>query len=160
MAKQPEGRLVRRILKRLRRRFGGKWWKIHGNEYQESGIPDIFGICQGMFFGIEVKMPGKQPRENQLDQLAQITASGGLGIWVTTVGQAERNVGLFCKPIGPTANTSRTSGNREKDRRTVRRTGNGKNVDNPRSDRGTRRTETRLLWDHSVPEKQQRNHMA
>lgn len=64
---QPEARLSRLIMKRIRDDYGYRLWcfKVHGSEYQPAGIPDILGCLDGQMFGIETKMPGNQQSEIQ-----------------------------------------------------------------------------------------------
>lgn len=54
-----ESILQRKIRKSLVDEFGGYWYKVHGGQFQNSGLPDIVGCLQGQFYGIEVKQPGK-----------------------------------------------------------------------------------------------------
>lgn len=59
MTKKPETRLVARIVTHLETKIGGYWVKIHGSEYQKAGLPDLIGCVDGLFFGLEVKRPGR-----------------------------------------------------------------------------------------------------
>ncbi len=56
---KPETVLTRRILMSLRE-MGGIWEKIHGGPFQVTALPDIIGCYEGYFFGLEVKLPGKE----------------------------------------------------------------------------------------------------
>lgn len=68
-----------------------KTWavKIHGGRYQ-AGIPDIIGCHQGDFFGLEVKLPGKERNLTKLQALilSRIKRAGGIAAMVTSVDQA------------------------------------------------------------------------
>lgn len=55
------------------------YFKSHGNRYQKTGLPDLIGVYNGRFFGIEVKRPGGLPTDIQLFRLEQIKKAGGLG---------------------------------------------------------------------------------
>ncbi len=78
MSVKPEAALTRRILKTLRRK-GGFWAKIHGGPYQVTGLPDIIGVYEGRFYGMEVKLPkGGQPTARQALTLRLIKAAGGV----------------------------------------------------------------------------------
>jgi hypothetical protein len=44
MSKKAETRLQQRIRKALLKECGGKWFKVHGSAFQESGQPDIIGV--------------------------------------------------------------------------------------------------------------------
>lgn len=47
-----------------------------------SGIPDIVGCYNGLFFGVELKRPGEKPRQLQYYVLDKIKKSGGYSTWV------------------------------------------------------------------------------
>src|SRR4051812_7298348 len=52
----PESKIVRRIIDRLRVTYPGAYLrKIHGNQFQHAGIPDLVGCIEGAFVGLEVK---------------------------------------------------------------------------------------------------------
>jgi Holliday junction resolvase len=44
------------------RRSGYFCFKVHGSEYMMAGLPDIIVCADGLFIGLETKMPAK--REN------------------------------------------------------------------------------------------------
>jgi Holliday junction resolvase len=50
-----------------------------------SGHPDIIALRNGVFYGIEVKQPGKYPTIIQRVRLDKITACGGIAIVATSV---------------------------------------------------------------------------
>lgn len=77
--RQPESQLTNRIRIVLEAKVGGLWLKIHGSAYQVGGIPDLIGIVNGHFFGLEVKMPGKDDTVTRKQQwfLEQIRQHGG-----------------------------------------------------------------------------------
>jgi len=54
--------------------------KIHGGPYQVAGLPDIVGCYQGRFFGLEVKLPGKEHKltAKQNLTLRRIKEAGGI----------------------------------------------------------------------------------
>ena len=55
----PESRLVGRIVKAVRKHYPGAWvFKVHGNPYQPTGIPDLLICIQGILIGAEVKCLG------------------------------------------------------------------------------------------------------
>lgn len=65
--------------------------KMHGGPHQARGLPDIVGVVEGIFFGIEVKMPGKEKTLTpiQKKKLNDIANAGGIAIIATSVEQAE-----------------------------------------------------------------------
>ena len=77
----PESRLQSRIRRALHRQFPGcRFYKMHGNEFMESGIPDLIGVVEGHFFALEVKHPdtghGVTPiQQAQLDRLEEAGAT-------------------------------------------------------------------------------------
>lgn len=82
MGNQPESRLSRSIMKALRDKYGRDIWcfKVHGGPLMPAGTPDIVGVVQGCFFGLETKMPRKssQPSEIQLHVMSRIRRAGGI----------------------------------------------------------------------------------
>lgn len=53
---QPESKLSRKIMDRIRAE-GYFCFKVHGSEYMMAGLPDIIVCAQGLFIGLETKMP-------------------------------------------------------------------------------------------------------
>lgn len=74
-----ETALVAKIISTLEKEVGGFWIKIHGSPFQRRGIPDILGCCEGMFFGLEVKLPGG---EDTLSKYQEKTIE-----WINTKGK-------------------------------------------------------------------------
>jgi len=71
MAKGPESRLQKKIQDRILKEYPHTFiFKSHGGPYQRSGLPDLMFVIDGYFFGVEVKLPGK---ENTLTKLQQFT---------------------------------------------------------------------------------------
>lgn len=64
-----EAELVKKMVKALRKLPGTECSKIHGDLYQENGIPDIVGCCKGKFFCIEAKRPGKEKNVSAYQRL-------------------------------------------------------------------------------------------
>ena len=89
MSKKAETRLQQRIRKLLIKEVGGKWFKVHGSMFQESGQPDIIGCVDGQFYGFEVKVPLKgKPSEIQLETLAEWRDQGAIACIVESPSQA------------------------------------------------------------------------
>ncbi len=55
-----------------------KYWA--GAKYTKEGMPDIFACINGMFYGIELKGDGGQPKLLQLINLRNIRKAHGFGI--------------------------------------------------------------------------------
>ncbi len=89
MSKKAETRIQQRIRKALLKEVGGKWFKVHGSAFQESGQPDIIGCVDGQFYGFEVKVPLKgKPSELQLETLAEWREQGAIACIVESPSQA------------------------------------------------------------------------
>ena len=74
---QPESRLSKTFIEYLRSK--GAWvFKVHGSEFQPSGIPDILGSYHGQFIGVESKMPGNSLSEIQVFRIRRIRDAGGM----------------------------------------------------------------------------------
>jgi hypothetical protein len=89
-----ENDLQKKIVKVLNSYEGTFFTRIHGSPYQRMGLPDVVGVWQGTFYGLEVKLPGKERNLTAIQQrtLDKINAAGGIGEMVTTVDQAEEAV--------------------------------------------------------------------
>jgi|SRR5688500_6465439 len=89
MAQQPESRLQKRIRETLEATFPNSWWvKIHGGPFQRSGIPDLLGFVDGLFFGFEVKRDGEHPTALQANTIAVINTRGATACVVRTPEEA------------------------------------------------------------------------
>jgi len=78
VATKPET-LITNACMRLLRGIPDSWWKKnHGSVYSGRGWPDIEGMVDGMFFGIEVKRPGRDATPIQAERLRQIREAGGI----------------------------------------------------------------------------------
>lgn len=85
-----EKTLTNKILRELRAQ--GAWCvKVFGGSvYQTAGLPDIIGCHLGMFFGLEVKAPGREKTVTKLQtaQIAAINKSGGMAVVVSSITEA------------------------------------------------------------------------
>lgn len=50
--------------------------KIHGNQYQMAGIPDVLCLKGGRAFWIEFKRPGETPTKLQVHRMQQLEGVG------------------------------------------------------------------------------------
>ncbi len=91
---QPETRIVKSIGKLLDSMPRCWYFKVHGGPYQAAGIPDIVGVANGHFFGIEVKVPGKKPTILQELVMRRIGEAGGIVGWVTTPSEVVDILGV------------------------------------------------------------------
>lgn len=88
-----ESQLTKKIIDFLRSK-GALAVKIHGGTFQSRGLPDIIGCYKGLFFGLEVKLPGKEKTLTPLQakKLADIRGVGGVGEMITTKEEAWKAV--------------------------------------------------------------------
>lgn len=89
MATQAESRLSRKIMTEMR--INGIFcFKVHGSALMMAGLPDIICCVDGIFLGLETKMPGHRKntsaRQDYVHSL--IEASDGLVYVVTSVQEA------------------------------------------------------------------------
>jgi hypothetical protein len=86
-----ESALVKKMMEHLERKVGGLWIKISAGPFQVAGLPDIIGCYEGRFYGIEVKIPGKEHELTKIQKywIDKINKAGGKATMVTTVKQAE-----------------------------------------------------------------------
>lgn len=70
-----ETNLTDKILKHLKN-HGHKAIKLHVDQYQEAGTPDIFACVNGFLLVIEVKRPGEEPTRIQRIRLMQWRKAG------------------------------------------------------------------------------------
>ncbi len=64
------------------------WWKVHGNMYQMSGLPDIVGCVYGAWCGFEVKTARGRVSPVQESMIERFRDAGGLAAIVYTPKQA------------------------------------------------------------------------
>lgn len=93
MSQQPEARLSRQIMAGLRAR-GWFCFKVHGSETMMAGLPDLIVCAQGVFVGLEVKMPSKRSNTSGRQRLvhSQINEAGGYAVVVCGVDEAIHEV--------------------------------------------------------------------
>lgn len=84
-----EARLRTNIVKKLNA-YSGYWFVTHQSGHQEKGLPDIIGCYSGMFYGLEVKLPGKlhTVTAKQSHVLEKMKRAGGKATVVTSVHEA------------------------------------------------------------------------
>lgn len=95
MTKKRETRRQQRTRQLLEREVGGYWRKIWGGPFQQAGISDILGCCEGLFFAFEVKEPdSSEPDGSQLqqDEIEEIIAASGVAAVIVEPEDAVRLV--------------------------------------------------------------------
>ena len=85
----PEGK-VKEKAKRILDSIGAYHFMPATGGYGRSGIPDIVGCLNGVFFAVECKANGGRPTALQLREIDRINVAGGFAIVVD-----EDNVSLL-----------------------------------------------------------------
>lgn len=77
----PEGK-VKDKAKHILDKIGAYYFMPSTGGYGRSGIPDIVGCLNGVFFAIECKANGGRPTALQLREIDRINVAGGFAIVV------------------------------------------------------------------------------
>ncbi len=77
----PEAKVKREVVRQLKELGAYYFYPVTGG-YGRSGVPDIVGVYQGRFFGIECKAGTNKPTALQQKNLDDIVAAGGIGVVV------------------------------------------------------------------------------
>lgn len=85
----PESK-VKEKAKRILDSIGAYYFMPATGGYGRSGVPDIVGCFNGVFFAIECKANGGRPTALQLREIDRINVAGGFAIVVD-----EENVSLL-----------------------------------------------------------------
>ena len=89
----PETRLRKRMEKALKAEFPDcLFLKIHGNQFQNIGIPDMLCCVRGRFVALEVKTARGKVSEAQALMLKRIVRAKGAAAVVRTVDEALKAV--------------------------------------------------------------------
>lgn len=93
MSSGPETRLRKKIVIALKKEWPyGYFRKIHGGAFQNIGIPDLFCCVEGIFFGLEIKIPKKKATPAQVLEIKSIRAAGGVAGVIYSPEQAVNGV--------------------------------------------------------------------
>ncbi len=85
----PETRLRKKIVKKLEDLWPLAYIrKIHGNAFQNIGLPDLLCCIDGSFIGLEIKCPGKKATPAQILEGERITRASGHFAVVTSTDEA------------------------------------------------------------------------
>lgn len=87
MSKQPESKVSTAIMKKWRA-MGVFCYKVHGGEFQMSGIPDISGVVSGQSVWCETKMPGNKTSLIQDVRINQLRQAGAHVVVAYSVADA------------------------------------------------------------------------
>ena len=85
----PEAKVKKVVVAQLKKLCAYYFYPVTGG-YGQSGVPDIVGCYEGLFFGIECKAGKNKPTALQHKELDAIRNSGGIALVVN-----EDNMGTF-----------------------------------------------------------------
>ena len=71
---------IENSIKRYLKSKGAYYFKHHGNQFSQVGVPDIISCYKGRFIGIEVKNEIGKTSPLQDVNLKMINEAGGIGI--------------------------------------------------------------------------------
>lgn len=81
MAMTPEAKVKKVVVQQLKALGAYYFYPVTGG-YGGSGVPDIVGCINGIFFGIECKAGRNKPTPLQLKNLKDIETAGGIALVV------------------------------------------------------------------------------
>lgn len=86
---QGESRLSQKIMQALRAE-GYFCFKVHGGPTMMAGLPDIICCADGLFFGLETKVPSKRDNVSVRQQYihGKIQQAGGIAVVVCSPKEA------------------------------------------------------------------------
>jgi Holliday junction resolvase len=89
MTKQRESKLSRDIMGALRLE-GWFCFKVHGSDTMMAGLPDIICCADGLFIGLETKLPEKRTNVSRKQEQihGEIWAAGGVAVVVCSASEA------------------------------------------------------------------------
>lgn len=129
--RKPESKLQKKIRSQLEKVVGGFWRKVWGGPYQAVFL-DLIGCVDGLYFELEVKVPGKEHNTSALQDLTikDIRKAGG----VTGVVSSPQEAIQLVRKAQARAKKLRGLHNKSRECMPVLRTKNGKDLrDNGRS---------------------------
>lgn len=73
-------KVIENKIKAYLKSIGAYYFKHHGNQFSQVGVPDIIACYKGRFIGIEVKNETGKTSLLQDENLKMINKAGGIGI--------------------------------------------------------------------------------
>lgn len=74
---------------------GAYYFKHHGNQFSQVGVPDIIACYKGRFIGIEVKNEAGKTSPLQDVNLKMINDAGGIGIVARSVEDVRKRLEII-----------------------------------------------------------------
>lgn len=85
----PETRLRKRIVKALQEKYpSGLFLKIHGNRFQNIGVPDLLCCVEGCFIALEIKTDRGKTSLAQTVMLNRIKKAKGVSAVIRSIDEA------------------------------------------------------------------------
>lgn len=96
MADTPEVKVKKKVVAILKELRAYYFYPVTGG-YGGSGVPDIVGCYNGMFFGIECKAGKNKPTALQQKNLDAITKAGGIAMVINedNIHEVEAHLGVW-----------------------------------------------------------------
>jgi Holliday junction resolvase len=93
MSTQPESRLQRKIQDAIKAQ-GYFVFKVHGSEFMMAGLPDLIVCAEGLFIGLEVKLPATRSNTSARQDYVHglINDAGGKATVVCSPDEALRTI--------------------------------------------------------------------
>ena len=93
MSTQPESRLQRKIQMAIKA-AGYFCFKVHGSEFMMAGLPDLIVCAEGLFIGLEVKLPSTRSNTSARQDYVHglINDAGGKATVVCSPDEAIRAI--------------------------------------------------------------------
>lgn len=88
MASKQQTRLIGNTIKLLKAEVGGWWVNFHGSPMTRSGVPDILGGTQRVFFALEIKTKNDVLSVLQRYTIDLINDDAGYALVVSTPQEA------------------------------------------------------------------------
>ena len=91
---EPREKDITKSIRDLLKMLGVFHWKHWGGPMGTDGVPDILGVWQGRFLGIEVKRPSGIVSPAQEAFIANINKAGGLAFVARSVDDVIDHLGV------------------------------------------------------------------
>lgn len=96
----PETRLRKRIVKALMEKYpSGLYLKIHGNRFQNIGVPDLLCCIEGYFVALEIKTERGKVSPAQSLMLDRIKEAKGISAVIRSSDEALEVVKLVMQRV-------------------------------------------------------------
>jgi len=96
----PEAKVKKKVVEQLKSLRAYYFFPATGG-YGKSGVPDIVGCYEGVFFGIECKAGKNQPTALQERNLIEISKAGGVAVVINedNVHMVTEKIKGYCEEV-------------------------------------------------------------